>query len=173
MTITELNLAIKLINENFTTDDYDFCSPITRETIISVEKILNLELPLSYKGFISALGCGDIKGSEINGIIKNEVFSEDHWGPIGSLNLVWLTLNDRKEYGLPEHILLIYSLGDGSYYALDVSQMDAEGECPVVYWPLDGYEATPKLEIVAKDFGEFFLNLIQDKIADKKKSTEA
>lgn len=165
--------AIELINDNFTSNEIDFCGKISEETIKSAEEILDIGFPNSYKTFLRELGCGDVRGSEIFGLIKDENFLLELVPLVGIPNVVWVNLQWRRDFFLPSNIILIYGIGDGSHYALDLSQMDDQGECPVVYWPLDGYEATPKLEIVAKDFGEFFLNLIQDKIADKRKSTEA
>ncbi|MBP9878438.1 MAG: SMI1/KNR4 family protein [Alphaproteobacteria bacterium] len=168
-----LQHAIDLMYANFLEDDIDFVGPLSIQTIDSAEKILEVKFPESYKAFLLILGCGNFSYKEFNGLVRDEIFSNTNLGAAGSLNIVWHQLKNRAEYNLPLQIIQIYHLGDGSYYALDLSQMNAEGECPVVYWPLDGYEATPKLEIVAKDFGEFFLNMVLEEIKNQKRKDGA
>lgn len=173
MSLEDFQKGLNLMRANFSEDDIYFVGPLSIQTINSAEKRLGVKFPESYKAFLLILGCGNFSYREFNGLIRDEIFSNENLGAEGSLNIVWHQVKNRVKYGLPENIVLIYSIGDGSYYALDLSQMNAESECPVVFWPLDGYEATPKLEVVAKDFGEFFLKMVLDEIADQQKSTEA
>ena len=49
--------------------------------------------------------------------------------------------------------------------------MNEEGECPIVSWPLGGYEETPVLEVVAEDFGKFFLDMVEQQIEYEKESS--
>ncbi len=97
-------------------------------------------------------------GYEIYGII------DDNFIDSSCPDAVWLAMTDRNQFGFPHHLLPIYDLGEGTKYCLDTSQMNAEGECPVVVWPIFGYESTPILEIEAENFGQFLLDTIQRKL---------
>ena len=51
--------------------------------------------------------------------------------------------------------------------------MNAENECPVVIWPIGGYEMTPVLEIAAPDFGTWFLDEIKEQVKWKEEDCHA
>jgi len=54
------------------------------------------------------------------------------------------------------------ALGQGSYFALDTAKTDERGECPVVsFTPGLSKSFGEDLEIVAPDFGRFFLDTIR------------
>lgn len=74
------------------------------------------------------------------------------------------SLNDRVKFRRPYHLITLSEIGEGSEYALDLSQMNAANECPVVIWPIGGYEMTPVLEVVAPDFGTWFLEMVKEQI---------
>ena len=69
---------------------------------------------------------------------------------------MWVTLNKRRESGLPAKLVIVGSDGTGDYYCVE---MRGGGESPVtVYqpgWALD----QPEWEQVAQDFGEFLLGV--------------
>ena len=70
-------------------------------------------------------------------------------------NGIGLTLESRKSFGLPVRFVIIARTGDGDFYVLELS---GERESPVfVYQP--GYSAVlqTRMEVVAEDFGQFFL----------------
>lgn len=167
MSINEANKAVELFHKSLKKKNYIQFGTIRDDVIHEAEKILTLDFPKTYKIFLRNFGFVGGDGFVVYGLRTNKIEELKDGG------IVWATLLDRQDGTVPNHIICISEIGDGSYYALDVSQMDAEGECPVVVWPLDGYDATPKLEIVAKDFGTFFLSLIEEKIKDQHKSTEA
>ncbi|MGL5784474.1 MAG: SMI1/KNR4 family protein, partial [Alphaproteobacteria bacterium] len=85
--------------------------------------------------------------------------------------VVWLNLENRVNFNQPAHLIEVDSVGEGTTYCLDTSQMNESGECPVVAWPLGGYEETPVLEIVSEDFGKFFLDRVEEQIALKTEQT--
>lgn len=114
--------------------------------IEKAENKLGIVFPPSYRHFLKTLGCGGIQGIEFFGII-NEDFENS-----GIPDAIWLTINERK-LGLPKKLILIGYTGYGTYYALDTSQPNSEGEYPVV-------EYSPNIEpvIVADNYGTFLLN---------------
>jgi len=142
MGFQHLNTAFDLIN------DYggDFEGVKSPGLIDKAERALGLKFPPTYRKFLEVLGCGDIDGLEFYGVINDEF--ENSSIP----NAIWLTLDERKA-GLPNNLILVYGAGDGTYYAIDTSQVDDEGESPVVAYSVDG-----KTEKISDDFGSFLLS---------------
>ncbi|MGL5720593.1 MAG: SMI1/KNR4 family protein [Alphaproteobacteria bacterium] len=167
----DLEKAFELIEQHFSEEDIDFCLPKTQKIIDSAEKILNINFSDTYKKFLKKYGAGGIGFFEIYGIVKNEEFYIENLPHITVPDAVWTTIKLHEKFEHPLFLLIIYNVGEGTKYCLDTSQMNASGECPVVAWPLGGYEETPVLEIVAEDFGEFFLDRVAKQIALKTEQT--
>lgn len=139
----DLEIAFTLIDENGTGD---FEGEKKLELIKKAEHELSLAFPSSYKQFLSKLGCGDIEGLEFYGIIDEDFKNS------AIPNAVWLTLEERKN-GLPQYLIIVYSLGDGSFYAIDTRETNKEGENPIVHYSIDG-----KIKKVKENYGSFFLH---------------
>lgn len=158
MSMEDLEKAFFLIKENFTTEECIFSGPKEDNLINLAEKILDVHFPKTYKEFIKKVGFGGPDDLIISGIRVNNPEELETTG------VVWGVLKDRKDFGYPKHLIEIDDVGEGTAYCLDTSQMNEEGECPVVAWPIDGYESNPKLEIIAPDFGKFFLDMVKLRI---------
>jgi SUKH superfamily protein len=63
---------------------------------------------------------------------------------------------DERKTGLSVCMVLVQDTGDGNWYAIDTSRANADGEAPVVFVDIGGRPH----EIVAEDFGRFFLDRI-------------
>lgn len=155
MSMNDLHKAIRLVKKKGS-GDFEGSKPLT--LVQSAEKRLGAKFPPTYREFLLRLGCGDIGGREFYGII-NENFDNS-----SIPNAIWLTLDERKISNLDPKLILISDSLEG-YYALDTSHINESGECPVVDW----IPNVPKteLEIVAPDFGKFFLDLIQEVMQDE------
>src|SRR5437762_6151665 len=100
--------------------------------VAKAEDALGLTFPPSYRRFLLQMGCGDINGLEVFGLIN------DNFEKSTVPNGIWLTLNQRRTIGLNRSYVIIADGGDGTYYALDTRQADEEGETPVVRLSVDG-----------------------------------
>lgn len=80
-------------------------------------------------------------------------------------NGIWLTRKLRQEMGLDERIVVVYSTGAGEYVALDTASVNADGECPVVVCVPMAVRRGQE-EIIAADFGAFFLDRVEDALSD-------
>lgn len=158
MSVLHLNKALDLITKNFSADEMLKSGSKSDDSISKLENILQVKFPLSYKRFLKDIGFGGP-----NSLIVSGLRSEDSQEMIKT-GIAYTILKHRKEFDLPNHIILLSDIGDGSYYALDLSQMNDNNECPVVIWPLNGYEDTPVLEIAAPDFGIWFLEQVEEQI---------
>lgn len=117
--------------------------------------------------FLEKLGDFGIGSFCVFGLLNNEI------NDVANSGFVWGVLNDRERFKQPNHLInLEDDLGDGSAYALDLSQMNNDKECPVVIWPIGGYETTPILEVVAPDFGTWFLEKVKERINWKQEDSE-
>ncbi len=168
MSMKDLEKAFDLIEKQFTIEEIDFCGNQVPNTIRKAEIILNVVFPKTYRAFIEKYGCGGVGSFEIYGIIKDEEYDEKSIPFVTIPNAVWTTLKWRRDFNHPLHLIIISDLGDGSVYCLDTSQMNIKEECPVVIYPVCKHEANLKLEIVAEDFGKFFLDMVQNQIEYKK-----
>lgn len=126
--------------------------------IHEAEVFLSILFPQSFKKFLKDFGYVSFGGLEIYGIIDNDFVNSS------IPDVVWLNNLNRKKFSQPHHIISISDMGDGSDYALDLSQMNSDNECPVVVWPIGGYEMTQVLEVVAPDFGTWFLDMVKERI---------
>lgn len=153
MTMENLNAALKLVEGH--EELSHFVGPKAEQLIQRAEEALGLEFPPTYRAFLQHLGCGDIAGQEFYGITRDEFVNAS------VPNGIWLTLDERRTSDLPANLILIYSLGDGTYFALDAAQADDASEYPVVAWPL-GAKRNDELEVISTDFGDFFLETIKN-----------
>ena len=110
-------------------DVFDFeIEGIEVDKVAKAEDALEIKMPPSYREFLLHYGNGGVGFLEIYGLTKN---SSDDFS-VGKIpNGIWLTLNERKQSGLPHRFIIIGSTGDGYWYALDSSQPDKDGEYPV------------------------------------------
>lgn len=166
MSLKDLDKCFDLIEKNFSSSETGFLKHKKEVLIKQAEKILDLKFPLSYKTFIRKVGHGGPGAAFMPGIYT------DSLDELKSGGIVYGVLNDRKTLNYPDYLIGIYDVGEGTTYCLDTSQIGQDGECPVVAWPIGGYEETPILKIVSKDFGEFFLKKVEEQIQNKKDECE-
>lgn len=147
MSVRKFEEARKLIND---AGGGDFEGPKSDALVAKAEAALGLSFPPSYRQFLLDMGCGDIAGLEIFGVI-NENF-QNSTVPNG----VWLTLNERRSIGLDPAFVIVGDGGDGTYYAIDTRRVDDSGEAPVVRLSTDGMLG----EKVADSFGAYLLEAV-------------
>ena len=156
MSITHIKTALKLISEHVELADFE--NHKSEKLIKKAEQVLGIKYPPSYRMFLKQLGCGSIAGQEFYGLV------DENFNKSGIPDGVWLTLNERISSNLPENLIIISSAGDGMDFVLDSDQPNSNNEYPVVAWIPGLSKMDDKLEVVAPDFGEFFLETISDAI---------
>jgi nucleoside-diphosphate-sugar epimerase len=103
-------------------------------------------------------GAGFIGSNFIHYIIKNNPDG------FGVPNAIWLTLDEREKWNLPHQFIIISDAGYGDKYVLDSSQVNSEGEYPVVICHYNGDIYTT--EKAYEDFGAFLLAETQLSLED-------
>jgi len=127
-----------------------FVGPRDPSLVTAAEAAVGRPFPPVYRRFVSELGAGSFDSFEVYGVIDADF--EDSSVPDG----IWVTLSERADGMLPEHLLVVGDVGDGSLYCLDLD----EGEEPPVVVFEPGADAPP-VERVADDFGSFLLEGVE------------
>jgi hypothetical protein len=135
-------------------DEADFESQ-PADRVDRAEQALGVRFPPTYRRFLLELGAGGVGSEEIYGLINDDF--EDSRPP----QAVGLTLELRREGQISDELVVIYNLGQGSYYAIDTSRADADGEAPVVGFTPGLTNAGDELEVIAPDFGSFLLETVR------------
>jgi hypothetical protein len=148
MTISKYQQARKLIEE---AGGGGFEGPKSELLVAKAEAALGVKFPPSYRAFLLEMGCGDINGLEILGLIDGNFQSSS------VPNGIWLTLNERRVAGFNQAYVIIGEGGDGTYLGIDTMQVDEMGECPIIRLSTDG----KRIKQVADSFGQYLLDSIR------------
>ena len=142
--------AFEIININKDKKSF-FHGNFTEELIINAENYLGLQFPKSYREFLLEYGNGFFNGHEFYGICTEDFTNSS------IPSAIWLTMNERKEFNLDNSLILIKESME-YYFAIDTSR-NTNGENPII----DIIPGVKKEEcdVVANDFGTFFLNEIK------------
>lgn len=130
------------------------------EIILKAEELFGRKFSKQNYEFFKLLGYLSFFGNEIYGICKDD-FTGSYTGCA-----IEAALSDRKDYNLPKEWLPIYFFDDGYMGYLDYSQLNTDGEPPVIMaiYNSKEYVVTEK---VAEDFGDFLLQLVEEQLANQ------
>ena len=130
----------------------------SNSVVVKAEELLDIKFSRQNTQYFSQYGFIEFFGNEFYGIVKDD-FSGTYVGCA-----IEATLQDRKELNLPLQWVILYFFDDGYYGYLDYSQLNEEGEPPVIMAIYDGekYVVTEK---VAEDLGDFILQLVEEQLA--------
>lgn len=147
MSMQDYEKAIRLIEE---AGGGDFEGTKAELLVSKAEAALGIKFPPSYRRFLLEMGCGDINGLEVFGLIS------DNFEKSAVPNGIWLTLNERGSIGLDPAYVIVGEGGDGTYCALDTRHVDTDGENPVMRLSVDGKQG----EQMAESFGSYLLKAV-------------
>ncbi len=148
--------AINLLDLN--SRHYSAIIPQSEENIKSAEGAIELKFPETYKLFLKQFGSLDISSQSIFGLTNNNDFSQYLYENI--VCNVKEIRQDDSDPRFPHYLIPIHALGNGELSCLDTSQMNDQGECPVVAWYFGATLPNGKFEVLAEDFGAFFLEKV-------------
>ncbi|MGF9964910.1 SMI1/KNR4 family protein [Bacillus rhizoplanae] len=139
-------------------DECDFVGERSEDLIKKAEQALELRLSNMYREFVKRYGAGSFGAEEIYGVIGKDF--ENSSVP----DAIWVTLSERKEFNLPQNLLVISDIGMSEWYYLDFNQCNIEGEPLVIVYD-SGFEPDEQeCEVVANDFGDFLLSLVKEEL---------
>jgi hypothetical protein len=158
VTMAELEEAMRLIAAR--PDQSDFVGPRDELVVDAAEEALGFAFPPTYRRFLRELGAGSFDGAEFYGVLGSDF---EHSGiPDG----VWISLRHRREGYLPRSLAYVYNFGTGEMAALDASRRQASEELPVVAWEPGVSAPDGDPELLAPDFGAFFLEQVKVALRD-------
>ena len=128
---------------------------LENELIDEAESALSIKFPPSYRLFLKNYGAMLVNGHEILGLAQAP--EDKNQTPMFE-NLVSYTLSRRTDKHYPSHLIPICHDGMSSEFCLNASKTNQDRENPIeVFGP--GTEG-----IVAKNFKEFLILLVEDRI---------
>jgi antitoxin YobK len=148
MSYNSLQQAFSLLEQN-----KDLCEDIAPQELSKIDeaqKILAITFPNSYKKFLEIYGHLMFDGQHIYGLYNNAIIANTKDERISNQDPIF-----------PNKLLVIHALGNGELSCLDTSQMDEQGECPVVAWYFGAKLPNGKFEVLAEDFGAFLLEKVK------------
>lgn len=154
MSLADLKRAFKRIDAN--EHEADFVGSRDEALVALAERTLGLRFPPTWRAFLARYGCGSIAGEEFYGLVDDDFVNSS------VPDAIWLTLDQRRTTGLPETLVIVYGVGDGTYYALDCGARGKDGECPVVEWFSADRTPPGSLKVVASDFGALLRTLVDE-----------
>jgi hypothetical protein len=122
--------------------------------ITAAERDLSVTFPPSYRRVIEEFGTWDIAGEEFLGVYQAPAMGQKLLGSVTE------TLHAHSQYGMPSDLIVVMFDGMGGLIVLDSSQVDQEGEYPVLVWN-PGVADRQSMERLGDDFGSFALSLCQ------------
>jgi hypothetical protein len=131
---------------------------ISEHLLCKAENMLELKLIGDYRRFLLEYGTLGFGASEIYGIIDEDFINST------VPDAIWYTLTERREINMPDYLIIIYSVGNGELFALNYNMLNENREPKVTsYWPGFALEAQ-SFEVIANDFGDFLLDIVQHEI---------
>lgn len=158
MGLPEYDSAKRLIDGH--PDDADFEGPQSEDLVRAAEQKLGLIFPEAYRRFLLDFGCGSFGEDEIFGIMDDEF--ENSALP----DAVWFTLLLRAEKNFPPFAVAVAELGEGEMIVLD-SDPQRPTFGAVYLAPSADLSDPAAWEQIEKDFGDYFLALVQAAIPEE------
>src|SRR3954467_6818189 len=107
VSMNDYDEALTLIEDHLDEADFE-AQPEGR--VERAERALGVQFSPTYRRFLLELGAGGVGAEEVYGLVNDGV--EDAWPP----QAVGLTLEFRREGHVSDDLVVIYNLGQGSYY---------------------------------------------------------
>ena len=139
-------------------DIADFVGGCTDDLIRLAEEKIGLRFAGLYLDYLKTFGAGNFGSQEIYGIIHDDF--ENSSVP----DAIWYTLTERREINLPNNLLIIYDTGSDELFCLDYNQLAENGEPKIVSFVPGAELESQTYEIIANDFGDFVLDLVEQEV---------
>lgn len=128
--------------------------------IINAEQELGLQLPADYKTFLI----------EFNGIIiqSDEIFGINTSYSHLDILQIYIREHTEVEYPMPNHLIPFSPNGRGDHYCFDISAIDSNGICPILFWQWDYSFFNPHdIDKTHNSFTDWLKELLTDLISFK------
>ncbi|APM37705.1 SMI1/KNR4 family protein [Clostridium kluyveri] len=156
MSIENYSKAIKVINAN--KEHCFFAGNKSEELVSKAEEALEIRFSSQYRKFVLDYGAGSIGAEEIYGVV------DDDFDNSSVPNGVWFTLTERQEIQMPENLLVLCDTGSDEFFCLDFNKLNNDGEPPVVAFIPGVDNEHQTYEIIAEDFGNYLLQVVEQEL---------
>lgn len=151
MSVADVEVAVRLIAKR--PASVSFAGERDEALLRAAEEALGLQFPPSYRLFLRRLGAGNVGSFEVYGVIDRDF-------QVSAVpDAIWMTLRGREQWALPPSMVVVYFDGAGDYYVVDTARSSPSGESPMVVWRPGYSQNADAPEVVADDFGTFFLDI--------------
>jgi hypothetical protein len=157
MGMAQYEEALLLVQDHLDRSDFE---PQPPERVERAERKLGVQFPPTYRRFLLELGAGGIGSQEIYGVFTDDLDIPRPPAVVG------YTLELCREGWIADDLVVVYGLGQGSFYALATGRAGPDGEAPVVGFTPGLSHASDDHEVVSPDFGCFFLETVQIDLED-------
>lgn len=147
----------KVLNELhlFSTDLVSFGEPIKDNRLEELENSIGYSLPEDFKYIMKIHNGITLNGNQILGLDLS--FREE------SLDKVYYFEHNEAGNKIPAYFLPFSPDGRGNHYCLDLSNLDKENLCPVVFWQSDfKYEDMNLVEVCNDSFHDWIKEVMID-----------
>ena len=134
---------------------FDLSGKKSHDLIAKAEFALDVRLPKSYKDFVMNFGKLAFGSRTYLGII-HENFERS-----GLPDVVWYNLLLRRQYGFPQHLIVVLDEDGVLFTCLDTSNYYSQDECALVMW--DNVHKKV-IESVNVNFIDYLLEVIEDQL---------
>ncbi|MFJ8258568.1 SMI1/KNR4 family protein [Peribacillus asahii] len=148
--------AIELLEQN--QEECDFEGLRSENLIEKAETVLGIKFSKIYRHFLINYGAGNFGSQEVFGVIHDDFINS------GVPDAIWYTMIERRDSRLSDNFLIIYDTGIDEVYCLDFNKLNGENEPAVVSINLGIDFSEQSIELIADDFGDFLLELIQEEL---------
>ncbi len=143
--------------------EYYFKVGKRESTVIKkAQEVLKIKFSKQLDFYLNNVGSLTFFGNEFYGIFDDDF--EDGYTPM----MVNSTIVDREKLSMPHSYLHLWDAGDGAIGVLDYSQLNDEGEPPVLLVDYRGEEqGWVVIETMAEDLGDFLLQCVENQLANQ------
>lgn len=124
-------------------------------TVYGASLILEINLSKQHKTFLKEVGNISFSGFEFYGICNSEFKGKSI--PCA----VEMTIRERKMFNLPKHYVIFCSFDDGIYGYLDYSNLNVNGEPPLVAL-LNNGNNIQVIKKVSEDLGDYIYSCVHE-----------
>jgi hypothetical protein len=156
LSLSDIDAATQIVSHH--PDLAEFYGPQSERAISATEALLAATLPPSYRHFVRTLGAGSFGAEEILGVASESSVGQ------GYLDVARVNLANRNRFGFPRNLLIVSELGNGDMFCLDLASRCGDSECPVVRWFHDVPDSSSNFEVLAPDFGSYFLMIVMEEV---------
>ena len=109
--------------------DGDISGPKPEEMVAAAEAKLGVPFPPSFRQYLLKWGNVSFEGIEYYGLTQNSDFDNS-----GIPNCVWYTLKQRRQVGLPDHLIIFLNHDGDEFICIDTDHVLDGDERGIAFW---------------------------------------